>query len=191
MLGANVDANGSANRPTTQTPLFRPSNPPFRSFFELPSAALATGHGHIRLTLIFGRPEKRKAATMQIRLSRTADESRTGHMKIVRVPSTVHAVPRLHHIVLPSPPQPKADQPQSESVAPADDTPAARARRARWKIRRLFKDARRAAKGQVRLRRADEYELLRCTYAAVWCSQEDGVAEEIERASCAPKLRSQ
>ncbi len=133
MLGVNVDANGSANRPTTQTPLFRPSNPPFRSFFELPSAALATGHGHIRLTLIFGRPEKRKAATMQIRLSRTADESRTGHMKIVRVPSTVHAVPRLHHIVLPSPPQPKADQPQSESVAPADDTPAARARRALWK----------------------------------------------------------
>ncbi len=118
---------------------------------------------------------------MQIRLSRTADESRTGHMKIVRVPSTVHAVPRLHHIVLPSPPQPKADQPQSESVAPADDTPAARARRARWKIRRLFKDARRAAKGQVRLRRADEYELLRGAYAAVRCWQEGGVAEEIER----------
>ena len=102
-------------------------------------------------------------------------------MKIVRVPSTVHAVPSLHHIVLPSRPQPKADQPQSASVAAADDTPAARARRARWKIRRLFKDARRAAKGQVRLRRADEYELLRCAYAAVRCWQEGGVAEEIER----------
>ena len=119
---------------------------------------------------------------MQIRLTRTANQSRTGHMKIVRVPSTVHAVPRLHHIVLPSRPQPKAtDQPQSASVAPADDTPAARARRARWKIRRLFKDASRAAKGQVRLRRADEYELLRCVYAAVRRWQEGGMAEEIER----------
>src|SRR5215203_5829973 len=37
---------------------------------------------------------------MQIRLTRTANESRTGYMKIVRVPSTVHAVPRLHHRVL-------------------------------------------------------------------------------------------
>ena len=121
---------------------------------------------------------------MQIRLTRTANESRTGHMKIVRVPSTVHAVPRLHHIVLPSRPQPKVDpgqEPQSASVAPADDTPAARARRALWKIRRLFKDASRAAKGQVRVRRADEYELLRCVYAAVRCWQEDGIAEEIER----------
>ena len=45
----------------------------------------------------------------------------------------------------------------------------------------MFKDARRAAKGQVRLRRADEYELLRCAYAAVRCWQEGGVAEEIER----------
>ena len=121
---------------------------------------------------------------MQIRLTRTANQSRTGHMKIVRVPSTVHAVPRLRHIVLPSRPQPKVSpdqEPQSASVVPADDTPAARARRALWKIRRLFKDARRAAKGQVRLRRADEYELLRCAYAAVRCWQEDGVAEEIER----------
>ena len=118
---------------------------------------------------------------MQIRLTRTAKESRTGHMKIVRVPSTVHAVPRLHDIVLPSRPQPKADQPQSARAVPVDDTPAVRARRARWKIRRLFKDARRAAKGQVRLRRADEYELLRCAYAAVRCWQEGGVAEEIER----------
>src|SRR5215213_11692155 len=66
----------------------------------------------------FGRPEKRKAATMQIRLTRTANESRTGHMKIVRVPSTVHAVPRLHDIVLPSRPQPKADQPQSARAVP-------------------------------------------------------------------------
>jgi hypothetical protein len=32
---------------------------------------------------------------MQIRLTRTANESRTGHMKIVRVPPTVHAVSRL------------------------------------------------------------------------------------------------
>src|SRR5215207_11315556 len=73
---------------------------------------------------------------MQIRLTRTAKESRTGHMKIVRVPSTVHAVPRLHDIVLPSRPQPKADQPQSARAVPVDDTPAVRARRARWKIRR-------------------------------------------------------
>jgi hypothetical protein len=118
---------------------------------------------------------------MQLRLTRTADQSRTGHMKIVRVPSTVHAVPRLHHIVLPSRPQPKPDQPQFPSVVQAERTPAARARRAQWKIRRLFKDASRAAKGQVRLRRADEYELLRYVYAVVRRWRDDGIVDEIER----------
>jgi len=44
----------------------------------------------------------------------------------------------------------------------------------------LFAHASRTAKGQVRLRRADEYELLRCAYAAVRRWQDDGVAEEIE-----------
>jgi hypothetical protein len=102
-------------------------------------------------------------------------------MKIVRVPSTVHAVPRLHHIVLPSRPQPKPDQPQFPSVVQAERTPAARARRAQWKIRRLFKDASRAAKGQVRLRRADEYELLRYVYAVVRRWRDDGIVDEIER----------
>jgi len=142
---------------------------------------------------VASRPEKRKAATMQIRLTRTANESRTGHMKIVRVPSTVHAVPRLHHVVLPSRPQSKVNpgqEPQSASVAPADYTSAARARRALWKIRRLFKDASRAAKGQVRVRRADEYELLRYVYAVVRRWRDDGIADEMN-ANSAPKPRSQ
>jgi hypothetical protein len=33
----------------------------------------------------------------------------------------------------------------------------------------------------VRLRRADQYELLRCAYAAVRCWQRNGLSEEIER----------
>jgi hypothetical protein len=43
----------------------------------------------------------------------------------------------------------------------------------------LFRDASRTAQGQVRLRRANEYQLLRCAYAPDrrW---RDGVAEEIE-----------
>jgi len=125
---------------------------------------------------------------MQILLTRTAKENRTGHMRIVRVAKTGPAVPRLRQTVLPSPPQPKVSprlsagqEPQCASLVPAENTPAARARRAWGKIRRLFKDARRAAKGQVRLRRADEYELLRYVYAAVRRWQEDAVAEEIER----------
>jgi hypothetical protein len=161
VLGVNVDANGSANQPTTQTPLFTPYNRSQSPLSSFPSAAGHGGPGQVRAgephDANFGRPEKRKAATMQIRLTRTANESRTGHMKIVRVPSTVHAVSRLHHIFLPSRPQSKVNpgqEPQSASVAPADYTSAARARRALWKIRRLFKDASRAAKGQVRVRRA-------------------------------------
>ena len=61
-----------------------------------------------------------------------------------------------------------------------DSSPAARARRATRRLRRHFEKARRAAKGQARLGRADEYELLRIAYAAVRCWQQDGVAEEIE-----------
>ncbi len=62
-----------------------------------------------------------------------------------------------------------------------DSSPAARAYRARRRLRRHFEKARRAARGQVRLRRADQHEMLRIAYAAVRCWQQDGVAEEIER----------
>jgi hypothetical protein len=49
------------------------------------------------------------------------------------------------------------------------------------KLRRLFADASCTAKGQVRLRRTEEYQLLNCVYAAVRRWRDDGVAEEIER----------
>src|SRR3954453_6109146 len=58
------------------------------------------------------------------------------------------------------------------------DTIAGRARR---KLRGLFEKARRAAKGQVRLGRDDEYQLLRCAYAMVRCWEREGVGQEIER----------
>jgi len=65
--------------------------------------------------------------------------------------------------------------------AQEDHSPAARARRVRRKLARRFATAKRAAKGQARLQRADEYALLKCAYLAVRCWRQDGVAEEIER----------
>jgi hypothetical protein len=64
----------------------------------------------------------------------------------------------------------------------ADDfTPAARAQKAKRRLRRLFEKARRNAKGQVRLNRADEYEILRCAYRSVRAWRREGVDELIER----------
>jgi hypothetical protein len=62
-----------------------------------------------------------------------------------------------------------------------DSSPAARAYRATRRLRQQFEKAGRAAKGQARLRRADEHELLRCAYAAVRCWRQDRIAEEIQR----------
>jgi len=42
VLGVNVDANGSANRPTTETPLFTPYNRSQSPLSSFPSAAAAT-----------------------------------------------------------------------------------------------------------------------------------------------------
>ena len=84
--------------------------------------------------------------------------------------------------VAPPPMEPIAIGPQPCPVAiPDDNSPAARARRARRKLRRLFEEARRRAKRQVRLRRDDEYQLLRCAYAVVRRWKREGVGQEIER----------
>ena len=56
-----------------------------------------------------------------------------------------------------------------------------RPRKARRRLRRLFDAARRKAKGQARLCRADEYEVLRCAYRAVRAWRSDGVHEKTER----------
>jgi hypothetical protein len=64
---------------------------------------------------------------------------------------------------------------------PDDNSPAARARKARRKLRGLFEKAKRAAHGQARLRREDEYQLLRCAYAVVRRWKREGVGQEIER----------
>ncbi len=65
--------------------------------------------------------------------------------------------------------------------AAEDSSPAARARRATRRLRQHFEKAKRAAKGQVRLCRADEYDLLRKVYAAVRSWRQDGITDEIER----------
>jgi hypothetical protein len=62
-----------------------------------------------------------------------------------------------------------------------DERPAARARRARQRLRSLFDKATRAAKDQARLRRVDQVALLRSTYIAVRCWERDGIAEAVER----------
>ena len=78
-------------------------------------------------------------------------------MPVRAVPARIN--PQL--IAVPVPPTPMEpiaigpEQPCPVAI-PEDNNPAARARRARRKLRRLFEDARRAAHGKTRLRRENE-----------------------------------
>ncbi len=85
--------------------------------------------------------------------------------------------------VVPTPMEPVAIDPEQPCpvAIPEDNRPAARAWRARRKLGRLFEDAIRAAHGKTRLRRDDEYQLLRCAYAVVRRWKCEGVGQEIER----------
>src|SRR4051812_31861685 len=78
-------------------------------------------------------------------------------------------------------PQQAAMELETASQFAEDHSPAARARKARRRLRRLFVAARRKAKGRARLCRADEYEVLRCAYRALRAWRGDRVHEEIER----------
>src|SRR4051794_30445815 len=77
-----------------------------------------------------------------------------------------------------NPPQQAAMELETPSQFAADHSPAARARKARRRLRRLFVAARRKAKGRARLCRADEYEVLRCAYRAVRAWRSDGVQRD-------------
>jgi hypothetical protein len=68
-----------------------------------------------------------------------------------------------------------------QNPPPDDSTPAARARKAKRRLRRLLRNARRHAKDRARLCRADEYEILRVAYRAVRAWRSDGASQEIER----------
>jgi hypothetical protein len=78
-------------------------------------------------------------------------------------------------------PQPAPEELETPSQFTEDHSPAARARKARRRLRRLFDAARQKAKGRARLCRADEYEVLRSAYRAVRAWRSDGVHEQIER----------
>ena len=80
-----------------------------------------------------------------------------------------------------NPPQQAAMELETPSQFAADHSPAARARKARRRLRRLFDAARRKAKGRARLCRADEHDVLRSAYRAVRAWRSNGVHEEIER----------
>ena len=98
------------------------------------------------------------------------------------VPARIYPQP-ISVPVAPTPVAPTAISPEPPYpvAIPQDNSPAARARRARRKLRRLFEKARRAARRQARLGRDEEYELLRCAYAMVRCWEREGVGQEIER----------
>jgi len=89
-----------------------------------------------------------------------------------RSPAAAHA---------PARPQEHAQNPETRSEFVEDYRSAARARKAKRRLRRLFATARRNAKGRARLCRVDEYKILRCAYRAVRAWRSDGVQEEIER----------
>ena len=119
---------------------------------------------------------------MHIKIERS--NPHRGRINLVRLKSrgrTIHVVP-AQVVAGPAiaPDIPQCDPPTARA-AEEDGTPAVRAWRARRRLKQRLKAAERGAKGQARLRRADEYELLRCAYAAVRCWQRDGIAEEIQR----------
>ncbi len=123
---------------------------------------------------------------MGYRIERSNSDS--GQVKIVRVQTPGGQTSRFKPLVREPVPAFRAcnEHLNPTHVAPLarteeDNSPAARARRATRRLRQHFERARRAARGQARLCRADEYELLRHAYVAVRCWQQDGVAEEIER----------
>jgi hypothetical protein len=80
-----------------------------------------------------------------------------------------------------SPPQePASTHLHIENPPVEEHSPAARARKAKRRLGRLFEQAGRNAKGQARLCRDDEYEILRCAYRAVRTWRSNGIQEEIE-----------
>ena len=103
-------------------------------------------------------------------------------MPVRTVPARINPQP-IAVPVAPTPMEPIAIGPEQPCpvAIPHDNSPAARARRARRKLRRLFEEARRAAHGQARLGRDHEYQLLRCAYAVVRRWKREGVGQEIER----------
>jgi hypothetical protein len=152
---------------------------------------IGTGSHHVRAGLQFDTNfvlpiPKTQGNPMQYRIERTDPHS--GQIRTVRLQRpgvrTFHFKPAIRE---PVPSVPAFSEPlnplDSAPLARAakDCSPEARARRARRRLRQRFEKARRAAKCQVRLCRADQHEMLRIAYAAVRCWQQDGVAEEIER----------
>ena len=116
---------------------------------------------------------------------REQDSRRLRTVRLVRVrtvPARIYPQP----IAVPGVPTPMEPIPigpeQPCPVAILDNnSPAARARRARRKLGRLFEKARRAAQGQARFARDDEYHLLNFAYGAVRRWKREGVGQEIER----------
>jgi hypothetical protein len=126
----------------------------------------------VRLVEIHSRPRERDSRKLRtVRLVRV----RTVPARINPQPIAVPVAPT------PKEPIPIGPEPPYPVAIPDDNSPAARARRARRRLRRLFEKARRAAKGRARLGRDQEYELLRCAYGAVRRWKREGVGQQIER----------
>ena len=108
-----------------------------------------------------------------------------GTVRLVRVrtvPARINPQP-IAVPVAPTPmePIPIGPEPPYPVAIPQDNSPAARARRARRKLRRMFEAARRATKGRARLGRDHQYHLLKFAYGAVRRWKREGVGQEIER----------
>lgn len=149
-----------------------------------PAQRLAWWPANVRVEANFARTHKatRKANDMQTRKSLKPRFGRLPRVRLRRklersAPSRGDGLRLLRRKTAERTADDKAPRP----VLPGDETPAARARRARRKLRRLFDEARRAANGGARLPREREYELLRAAYSKVRRWRDDGVAQEIER----------
>jgi hypothetical protein len=88
-----------------------------------------------------------------------------------------------------SPPEHASANLRIQSSLSDDHSPAARARKAKQRLRRLFERARRHAKDRARLCRDDEYEILRVAYQFVRAWRSEGATRKLD-ASCAPRPQS-
>ncbi len=119
-------------------------------------------------------PRQRERDTRRVRTVRLVGV-RPVPVRINPQPIAVPGVPT------PMEPIPIGPEPPYPVTIQQDNSPAARARRARRKLGRLFEKARGAAQGQARFARDDEYYLLKFAYGAVRRWRREGIGQEIER----------
>ena len=122
--------------------------------------------------LILGTRPERRRRSMEFRIIPRPSPAHSREFRTVRMDGqSVQLRPSVATPAAKSPQEPASPNLRIQNP-PADDHTAARALKAKRRLRRLFERANRNAKGRAR---ADEYEILRCAYRAVRAWRSDVV----------------